>query len=310
MNIGELKTQTAASLAGAKFDPKLLVLIHSGVTVAVSLILSLVSHLLESQIDGTGGLGGVGMRSVLETAQMVLMLAQAVAVLFWQIGLTYCAMVIGRGQEAQPRDLLTGFRRFGPVLRLRLLTGLRYFAMAFAGAYLASFVFGLTPWAAPLAEAIEIGTEEALLAAMEAVAVPMTVLVVVIDLALLLPCWYGLRLADYWLMDHPKMAALVAMRVSRMMTYRKRLQLLKLDLSFWWFYGLELLIGLIAYGDLILPLVGVELPWSATVSFYVFLVICYGFQLALYWWRGAHVQVTYARFYEALLPKEEETVRF
>jgi uncharacterized membrane protein len=113
-------------------------------------------------------------------------------------------------------------------------------------------------------------------------------------------------MAEFVLMDDRRFGATLAFYNSRVLMRKNRWKLFQLDLSFWWFYALELLISIIAYGDLILPLVGLELPWSSTVSYYVFLILCYIGQLALYWWRGNEVQVTYAMAFRSLLPKQQE----
>lgn len=299
-----LKAEAAQALREASYDPKKLILIHTAATAALSLVLALVDHLLEQQIGGTGGLGGVGSRAMLETVQTVLMLAQLVAVLFWQIGYVFISLRISRRESVGLGSLLEGFRRYGPVLRLRFSLGMMYMGMSMLCIYAASMIFSMTPWAEPMVQAYEIGTEEALLLAMEQCMLPLTAIMAAVMLALLVPYWYRLRMAEFALMDDPRMGAMMAIRKSRLMMHGNRMDLLKVDLSFWWFYGLELLVTMIAYGDLLLPVFGVELPWSATVSYYIFLVLCYVGQLALYWWRGNTVQVTYAMCYQALLPKK------
>ena len=85
-------------------------------------------------------------------------------------------------------------------------------------------------------------------------------------------------------------------------------KLLKLDLSFWWFYALEILLMLVAYADMLLPLIGIELPWPELVQTYAPLVVYQLLILLLYWWRGSQIQLTYACFYEAALPEDPETV--
>lgn len=301
-----LKLAAKAALRAASYDPKKLILIYTGASVMLGLILALLDYALQQQIGGTGGLGGVGIRSILETAQTVLMVGQLVAVLFWRIGYVHVTIRISRRESVSPSDLLEGFRKFGPVLRLRLMTTLLYSGVVFACVYLASVIFTFTPWAEPVMEAYEIGTEEAMLAAMEQTMLPLTLVLLAVMLVLLVPYYYRLRMAEFSLMDDPKAGAIMAIRKSRLLMYRNRLELFKLDVSFWWFYVLEMVTMVVASGDMILPMLGVELPWSATVSYYVFLVLCYLCQLALYWWRGNDVLVTYAMSYEALLPKEEE----
>lgn len=300
-----LKQSAAESLSAARYDPRKLILIHTGAMVALSLVLALIDYVLDRQISDTGGLSGVGTRTILETLQSVLMFAQVVAMLFWQIGFVFASMQISRGKTADPATLLEGFRQFGPVLRLRLIVGLLYSGIAFASSYAASLIFSMTPWAQPLTDAMAAGTEEALYAAMEQVMLPLSGVMLVVTLVIMVPYYYRLRLTEYVLMDDPKAGAMNAIRTSRLLMRGKRLELLKLDLSFWWFYLCEVLIMVVAWGDMLVPLFGLELPWSDTVSYYLFLVLSYLCQLALYWWQGSHVRVTYAKFYEAALPREE-----
>jgi uncharacterized membrane protein len=301
-----LKLEAKAALEATSSSPKKLICIHTGASAALALVLALLDYLLQQQISNTGGLSGVGLRTILETAQAVLSYAELAALLFWQIGYVYIALQIGRGQTVQINSLLEGFRQFGPVLRLRLLTMLLYSGVIFAGVYLGTTVFALTPWAEPLLVAYQTGTETAIMAAMESLMLPMMAVVIPVLLILLVPYYYRLRMADYLLMDHPEMGAMMAIRISRLMMRGNRLHLMKLDMSFWWFYVLELMTVLVGYGDLLLPMFGIRLPWSGTMSYFVFLALFYVSQLALYWWRGNEVRVTYALAYEALLPKETE----
>lgn len=301
-----LKKEAGRALAAASCDPKKLILIHTGASVALALVLALLDYVLEQQIGGTGGLSGIGLRSVLETMQTVLMFGQVAALLFWQIGYIFVALRISRGEEVSTGSLLQGFRKFGPVLRLRIIVSLLYAGLFLVSSYVASMIFSLTPWATPMVEAIELGTEEALLAAMDACMVPLALVLLGVLAILGLPYYYRLRMTEFALMDDPRAGAMAAIRKSRMMMRRNRTKLFALDLSFWWYYLLEMLVGLIAYGDLLLPTVGVSLPWSATTSYYVFLVLCYLGQLVLYWWRGNEVQVTYAMAYQSLMPNNEK----
>lgn len=309
MNITDrrgLKAEAKAALKNACYDPKRLILIHTGASVVLGLILALLDYLLECQIDGTGGLGGVGARSVLETVQSVLTIAQLAVVMFWQIGYVYVALKISRGEEAGIRDLFQGFRSFGPVLRMRLLTALLYGGMAIAGAYLASALFMFTPWADPVMAAYTEGSEEAILEAAATVALPLMLVSAAVLLILMAPLYYRLRQAEFALMEDPRAGAMAAIRKSREMMRGRRIALFKLDLSFWWFYVLETLTGFLVFGDVVLEMAGVALPWSETVSYYLSLALCYLCTLALYWWRGNEVRVTYARAYEALKPWEPE----
>lgn len=307
MNIHDSRSlQLAADEAVRKSQGQLrkMILVHTGVSVGLALLLSLLDHFLDTQIESTGGLGGVGTRAILETVQTVLFVAQVVALLFWQIGYVYIGLRVSRGQSVEMGDLLQGFRKFGPVLRLRILTSMLMTGMAVLCAYVASIALSLTPFSDPLMEAMESGTEEALSAAMEQMMLPMSCAVGVFLLIIFVPFWYRLRMADYVLMDHDGVGAFRAVGVSKGIMRHNRLALLKLDLHYWWFYLGELLGLVVAYGDLILPQLGLNLPWTSTVSYYIFLVLSQLLQLVLYWWKGNNVRVAYANFYNVLMSQE------
>ena len=89
------------------------------------------------------------------------------------------------------------------------------------------------------------------------------------------------------------------------MMRRNRFALLRLDLSLWWFYLLQVVIVLVGYGDMLLPLLGITLPLSDSANS----LLCFGLSLALqfviYLLTMNRVAVTYATAYDALLPKEQ-----
>ena len=76
-----LKAAAREDLAAASYEPRKLILIHTGVTVVLALIIGLLDYLLEQQIGGTGGLGGVGTRSMLETVRTLLTMVLALRLL-------------------------------------------------------------------------------------------------------------------------------------------------------------------------------------------------------------------------------------
>ena len=309
-----LKTAAADALRAAPNDPKKLILLHSAAALALSLLLTVVDYLLEYAIADTGGLGGLGTRSVLSTLQSCLMLSQLVLLPFWQVGYTYVTLKFARKEEAMPADLCHGFRLFLPVLRLLLLQGMLYLGIGFVASQIGAFLFMLTPWAAPMMEATMDmmyggGSIEDMNYAMEqmmaAGAVPLTICYCLVFAALSIPFFYRLRMAQLILLDEPEKGALYAMRSSWRMTKGSASALLKLDLSFWWFYLLELLITAICYADKLLALLGIALPVDATFAFFATFVLYLLAQLALYWWRKNEVDTTYAVFYNALKqPKE------
>ena len=305
-----LKQAAATQLARADYDPKKLTLLHTGAVLAVSLILSVLHHLLQLQISDTGGLSGMGTRSILSTAQTMLQLAQMIILPFWQFGYTFAAIRIFRQASATPDSLLEGFRRFGPLLRLMLLEAMLVFGVTIGASYLASFLFCMTPWGMEMMNVVtEAGaevTDVQILQIMMDYAAPLLILFTLILLVFAVPMFYRLRLAPYLLLDTPLKSAIAAMQVSRQVMRGRCLDLLKLDLSFWWFYALDLLVGVVAYSDTILSLMGITLPVDPALAFFGALVLYSLCQLALYCRFRPQVEVTYVAAYAALVQLPEE----
>ena len=306
-----LKNAADRSLTAYPLDSRKIVLIYSGAAMALALLTTALDFLIQHYIEGTGGLSGIGMRSALSTVCTVLQIAQAIILPFWEMGYLYCTMKMARTEPQSPAMLLEGFRKWGPVLRWHLLRGVIFVALAIACYYVSMQIFIITPFAGnlvtllePYLEAIAAGSMPALDAAtMSAIMkayVPMLVIFAVLYLATAIPVSYTYRLSGYALLDVPKRGALVALRNSRKMMRGNRLALFKLDLSFWWYYVLQVLLALLAYGDVILSLLGVELPWSDNVSFFVFYVLFHICQLALFILVRNKVEVTYVHAYDTL----------
>ncbi len=285
-----------------------LVLLFVCVSAGLSLAAGLVSVLLESQIADTGGLGGLQMRSILSTAQAMLNISILVFVPFWNLGYTFVALKLGRGELAVEKDLLNGFLRFGPGLRLMLLRLVVSFAVAFAAIQVANIVFTFTPWAIPLYEQLEANqslltsgvVDEATVEALTPMMTPLLVIAGVLYVIAWIPVSYRLRLAEYRLMDEPKCGALMALLQSNRMMKGNCVAFFKLDLQFWWYYLASALVALLCYGDVLLPLVGIPLPFSAEVGFILFYVVSQASQILLYWRCRNQVECTYVCAYDAL----------
>lgn len=311
-----LRTAATGSLERTE-KPGRVILIHTGVVLLISLLLTAADFLLNRQISTTGGLSGMGMRSVLTTVQSLLRLTQAVILPFWQIGYTYYTLKVAQGQTAGLSDLTEGFRRVGPVLRLKMLVGGMTVLLIFACAYASSMIFMLTPWAIPMMQQMEelMATtmdEQALLDAIVALTKDATVPVMIIFSLCFLAgsffLFFRYRFAELWLMDHPQGGALAALRESRQLMRGNWKAMLRVDLSFWWFYLLEVLVTVLCYGDVVLGAMGVEMTTDAFGSYILFFVLYLCAQLALYWWKRNEVAVTYAHAYMQLCPKEAEKV--
>lgn len=319
MDTKSLVREANQAVSAASYCPKKLTALHTGISAAASLLVALLTYLLSTGIGDIAGLGGIGTRAALETAQSLLELALSILAPFWALGFVAAALHLARRQEAAPRTLLNGFRRWGPALRLLLLEGVIYFAITFAAIQLGSFLYMMTPFSAPLNQLLE-----QLAAAGTADTAALTQMLLELDpkelmgifwtmipfmvlpaLALIIPVSYRLRLAQYILMDEPPVGALFAIVLSFRLMKNNCVKLFRLDLRFWWFYALEVLVQILCYGDLLLPLVGVELGMDALLASFLFYALALVGQAGLYVWQKPQVFTSYALFYDGMLPKEQ-----
>lgn len=314
MNIRDrhsLRTEAQNRLAQAPFDPGKLVLIHSGITAGVLLLLTVINFVLNNQMDSAGGLSGLGTRAILGTIQSVLETLGTIAMPFWSMGYLFAVMGWARREPVSFRTLFSGFRHFGPVMRLQLVKYLLFGGLAMICFYPAMIIFMLTPLANPLVEAIEplmstmsdpqlLLAEPSVAEAVSKATTPMLIIFVVLFLLVAAPMFYKLRMGEFALIENPRMGAFAALRKSRYLMRGNCINLLRLDLSFWWFYVLEVLLTVVCYGDVILPLLGVQLPFSSTVAFFLFYLLNLGGQVVLYWWKRNSVMAAYAVAYEVL----------
>jgi uncharacterized membrane protein len=306
-----LQSAARSSLNAASFSPKYIIALHAGLIALLSAVLLLLDFLLEQQIGNTGGLSAIGRRSMLETAQSFLRMIQSVALPFWSMGYLFATLQWAKKSPVQPMTLLEGFRRFGAVLRLELLQILLYSLIAVLCSYAAAILFFMTPWAKPFMDTIMPQLTEAadaqaiqaiLLSAGNSVLIPIFVIFGVIFAAISIPIFYRFRMAAYVLMDTPGTGAFAALRSSVRLMRGNCLALVRLDLHFWWFYLLDILVSALCYGDLILSGLGIPLPVSAEVGYFLFVLLSLGAQLALYIWKRNDDFVTYAHAYYALKP--------
>ena len=106
-------------------------------------------------------------------------------------------------------------------------------------------------------------------------------------------------MAQFAIMDDAP-GARKAMHASAQMMRGNRFSLFKLDLHFWWYYAAQVLIAALAYLDVVPAALGLTLPVSQDVVFFVGFGLQMVLQLALAWGFAAHVQTSYAHCYEAL----------
>ena len=281
----DLRHQAEDALRYATYDPKKLTFLHTAVALGSSLLLTLVNLLINQQIANTGGLSGMGLRSVLSTLQSVLDFAVMVALPFWEIGLIFAALGWSRKEQPDPAVLLRGFRQFRSVLALNLLRVLLLFIVGFFIVYLISAVYMFTPLSEPLWKLIEplygsnMTTQEIeafftpeMLDSMMRSSIPMLVISGVAYASVAVFLFYRLRFAEYALADGT--GAFGSLLRSVRLTGKKRsLAVLKLDLHFWWYYLVIGLLLVVYFGDMILAAAGVALPVSADMAAVLFSLV-------------------------------------
>lgn len=314
MDIPSLKHAAGRSLTEAAYNPRRLILIHSGAAIALAVVIAAINWLLGAQIEKTDGLGGMDTQIMLTTIQTLLQIGQMLVIPFWEAGLIFAAMGYARKQSISPSSLLAGFHRWKPFITASLMQGLVYFALGFVSVYLGSQLFMFTPFAAPMyaimPQLMEDPTQNpyALLGdSLISVGIGYMVCTLIVFALLALPVFYRYRMVNYIIMDEPEKGGMYAIRRSKIMMKGNRFRYFKLDLSFWWFYLLDLVCMAVCYGDWILAAFGVSLPVDdmvLTYGFYALSLVC---QLGLYVWARPKLAVTYAHSYEILRNPPETT---
>lgn len=304
--------ETARQVLNRTPNARWILLTYIGISLGLSLLMSGLSFYFSNQISGAGGLGNIGLRSLLSTGQSVLPLVQVMVNACLGLGYHIAILCIIRNFEATPQTVTGGFRFFFPMLRLLLIQGFLYFGIMLGSAYLSSFIFMATPFSrefmtiiAPVLESVTVMDttlvlDEATLAAASMAVIPMIWIMIPVFALLALPLFYKLRMATFALADEPRRGAMAALTKSRRLMRRNCFALFRLDLSMWWFYLGQILIGLVCYGDVLLPMVGVSFPWNGTVSYYLFFILSALLEVALYYFTMNHVYTVYAVAYDAL----------
>ncbi len=320
MNIrsrSELCRSAKSALASNTGNPKTAAALYGGITCGLALAVSLISFALSQKIAGTSGLSSLGLRSVLSTVQYVLPLMQMIILMCLELGYQGIMLNVARNRPGDPQHLQEGFYRFGPLLRAGILQLLIYAAAVIACAYFSAWLFMILPISdsfyqvmAPLLEDMNILSngitiDEATLAAASSAMTPMIWIFLLALILLAVPVFYRYRMVSFCLIDDHRPGALAALRESRQMMRKNRLALFRLDLRFWWYYLLQVLVTLICYGDVLLPMLGVTLPWSDTASYFVFYILSLVLQFAITYFFMNQVQTTYATAYDALRPRPE-----
>jgi uncharacterized membrane protein len=137
-----------------------------------------------------------------------------------------------------------------------------------------------------------------------AITLPMLTITIVIFLPLYIWLSYGFRLSLYLLLDGTAPSAFQARFLSLRLMRGHKWSMLKLDLSFWWYYLLVTVITAVGYLDVILSLAGIPLPMDETVMFFGTIAAYCVLITALSLWKKAQVEASYVLAYEAIAHPE------
>lgn len=252
-----LKKKAANRLASGN-DPQKVILYYAAITFAASFFVTAVRYYLSGEISQTGGLSNIGIRSILSTADSVLPILQSVLIMCLNLGYLAAMLRIARRQYASPKTLKAGAERFWVLLRKNILVSFYYIGVGIAAFYLSIGIFMVTPLsnsfnaaAIPLMEQINYNPanfvlDETVLSVLAPAMRPLFILMAIVMLLFEAPIFYRFRLADYFLVDQPGIGALAAMQQSRFFMRGNCINMLKLDLSFWWFFLLQAAAGVLA----------------------------------------------------------------
>lgn len=313
----EIKRRAAQILEATRPDYRKTVLLHSGISMAALVIVMVLDLLLESAVAQTGGLAGIGTRSVLQTLQGILSTVVNILLPFWEIGIFYTTIRVVRQQPQEYSMLTRGFHRAGPLIRywLLLIVILMAVAMVCSNAVMLFAMFFPVPDSLNTAlsqiDITAIETPEQLMELLPmdqliGYMLPILIVFALVYCGILIHLSYRFRMSQYLLVDEDKVGAVAALGMSNQLTKNNKWNLFRLDLSFWWYYGLQFLIMSVAYSPELLSLTGVTLPASSGVASFLFYLLYALLTLALSWWAGAYVQTSYACAYAQLRTPPEE----
>ena len=314
LNPSALRSRGAAAAERYRSEGRNLVLIYCAVTALLSFCANGLYLYLDSHIGSTGGLSGLGMRSVLQTVQEVLSYINIFFGPFWSAGFLYAVITMVRGRTPAVGNLLEGFRRFVRVLGQVMFQIMLMMVLIIAAANLASVIFSFTPFAADFAQKMApLLNDPAVLAAdgtLDLTKIPMDALLsatwpmlLITGLILAPLCiWlsYGFRMSVYLVLEQPISGMRACTESMRLMKGHKW-QLFRMDLRFWWYHGLGLLIALVGHADTLLHDLGIPLPMDPTVMFFLCLGAYFVLLTGLFLWKKCEVDAAYVLAYDAIV---------
>lgn len=317
-NTREIKDFASRRLEDSASQKKIVV-IYVALALGLTALVTVLNHVLDLQIENFGGLSNLGKKTMLSSVQSMLPLAQSILTMCLDVGYVAAMLRIARGMYTSPQTLRLGFDRFWVLLRCSIFKGLILTGVAFVSMYTGIMIFMLTPLAEPVVEIVTplmsqmslldsaAMIDDATYAQLVRAMLPCFVFGGVVLVILGGPIFYSFRMVNYVIIDKPAMGALMALRESKKMMRGHRLQLLKLDLSLWPYYLASGAALVVCYGDVLLPMLGVELPVSEMVAFFGFYALYMAASFCVHYFLRNRAEVSYALAYDAVKPEEKQS---
>ena len=297
---------------------KQIAVIYAALALGLTALVTVLSHVLGLMMDNYGGLSNLGKRNMLSSVQSMLPVVQSLLTMCLDVGYLAAMLRIARGMYTSPQTLRLGFDRFWLLLRCSIFKGLILSAVMFVSLYFGIMIYMMTPFSDAAVEIVTplvsqmsmldtgiVIDDATYLLLMEAM-VPAFAICGILLLILGVPVFYNYRMVEYVIIDKPAVGALAALRESKRMMRGNRLQLLKLDVSLWWYYLASAAALVLCYGDVLLPMLGVQLPVSDTVAFFGFYVLYLAASFAVHVFLRNRAEVCYALAYDAVKPAEKQ----
>lgn len=300
MNLSQIRRDAARLLREDRVRYAKLVLINGAVTAGISLLLMLVSWFLQ-YIAPDGGLSNIGTHAMISTIRTLLQLISMLIVPFWDAGMVFCSLRLVHRKHNVVQNLTEGFHRWSSIAVSLLIRGLIYF-FVFMGSYLvSSILLSSLPFPPSVIEELTAFTENPSLTLTGGVRIVLIVYLIIFLISLctmLIPKLYLHRQVIYQIVDDESCGGVQAVVNSRTLMNGNRKKLFLLDMSYWWFYLLELVISVMAAGHLIAAELGIALPISTEAAAWLFPITALLARLVLYWLAKPKLNISYALFYQ------------
>lgn len=316
-NRRQIREFAAGRLENARNISKI-VLIYCALTLGLSALVIVINSILDAQMEGLTGLSSISKRTTLSAIQSTISFALPLVTMCLETGYLAAMLRTARGQYASEQTLRLGFDRFWVLLRCSIFMSLRYALLLFLCIYAGVMIFMILPVSRPAMEILspylaqvsvlnsELVLDEAVYIHFAQAVWPAYVICGVLYAVAAIPLWYSYRMGRYIVIDKPGMGARAVLRESQKMMRKNRFALFRLDLGFWWFYLAQLLASAVCYGDVILPMLGIQLPGNVDIWYFVFMACYFAIHFAINYFLRSKIEVSYALAYDAVKPEEPE----